>query len=243
MLPSKIESLVRRYTGASSSQYTQTDFYDDLNMVKDEFWNKIVAQKSWRQSRWDISKANTTVVGQSEYKFPTIANIPSIKTISSVAINYDWKTMKSGELVYTPAIEVNPYTLPYDWQYYKQEQSQDKPIYYVADKSVFIAPMPTEARLNGLKIEWVFKIPDYTTETTEAQMIIEPDFHQTLLLGVIPYALMSKRAPMDEINKAQVDYERKMIESLRIITDMTEEPKEMRYPWFTNHYDELWIER
>lgn len=46
MLPSKIESLVRRYTGASSSQYTQTDFYDDLNMVKDEFWNKIVAQKS-----------------------------------------------------------------------------------------------------------------------------------------------------------------------------------------------------
>ena len=61
--------------------------------------------------------------------------------------------MKSGELVYTPAIEVNPYTLPYDWQYYKQEQSQDKPIYYVADKSIFIAPMPTEARLNGLKIE------------------------------------------------------------------------------------------
>lgn len=45
MLPTKIESITRRFTGATTGQYSPEEFYEDLNMIKDEFWNKIVASK------------------------------------------------------------------------------------------------------------------------------------------------------------------------------------------------------
>jgi hypothetical protein len=45
-------------------------------------------------------------------------------------------------LKYIKAREVNRQTLEFEWNYYLENQSVDDPIYFIADNSVFIAPVP-----------------------------------------------------------------------------------------------------
>lgn len=238
MIPTKIESLVRRYTWVNTSQYSQAEFLEDLNMVKDIFWNKIVATWLWKRY-YDIINTNS-VFNQTEYVLPIVSSTTaSIKTIKWVDICYDWKTYPTTwELIYIPATEVNPHQLPYDWEYYKVNQSPENPIFYAADKSVFIAPVPDKDITNWVKIEWIKKIADYDIDTTEADMKIDIDYHSILLLWVIPYALMSKRVSIWEIQKAQNDYTQAETIALRSLEEMVDWPWQMKYPdYFTSYYE------
>lgn len=63
--------------------------------------------------------------------------------LKSVAISYSSNTYEeTGLIEYQKAREVNPATLEYEWNYYCENQLPEDPIYYIADDSVFVAPMP-----------------------------------------------------------------------------------------------------
>lgn len=48
-----------------------------------------------------------------------------------------------------------------DWDYYKNNQSELNPVYYVSDNSIFIAPIPQSAVTDGIKMTGIRKIADY----------------------------------------------------------------------------------
>lgn len=230
MTPATIESQLRRMTWVSTSQYTEAEFLEDINVVKDEFWSGIVARLD-EDSDYEEWTADTVAL-QSEYLMPTVAyNSAWAKILKSVSINYDWDTYTETWLIkYIRAREVNKDTLDYEWNYYVENQSEDDPIYFIADNSFFIAPAPRTAGTNYLKLTWLRKIPDYTIATTEAAMKIPVDFQRVLLWGVIPYALMSKRVDTNEVSKAQWDYLREKSQALADMSHRKEWPIFLLYP-------------
>ena len=225
-----LESQLRRITWVSTSQYTQAEFLEDINVVKDEFWSWIVARldEDSNYEEWTTD----TVSLESEYTMPTVAyNTAGAKILKSVAISYNWETYNETWLIqYKKAREVNKDTLQYEWNYYVENQDENYPIYFIADNSYFIAPAPRTAWTNYLKLTGIRKIPDYTITTTESEMKIPADFQRVLLWGVIPYALMSKRVDNNEISKAQSDYLREKTQALQDMSTRKEWPVFMTYP-------------
>lgn len=228
-------SRVVRLTWAST--YTQANFLEDINEVKNKFWNKIVAKldEDRHYQEWTIDWG--TIANQSEYTLVSVSRTTEwTKILKWVALNYNGDTYPTtGLLKYVNAREVNRQALPYEWNYYLENQSIEDPIYFIADNSVFIAPIPTSetAWEDRLKLIWIRNIVDYEITTTEAEMIIPTDYHEVLMLWVIPYALMTKRVDNNEIVKAQQDYTNAETEAIMNLSARVEWPIFMTYPWYT----------
>lgn len=232
MLITNIEAQIRTRTWVSTTQYPQAQFLLDINEAKDEFWTHIVSRLE-EDSNYEIWTTNTVAL-QSEYQTPEVAyNLAWAKVLKGLSINYNGETYtETWALKYIKASEVNPTTLEYDWDYYVENQDKDKPIYYIADKSVFIAPAPrwTEAGVNRIKLTGIRKITDYTISTTEAEMKIPVDFQRLLIWAVLPFALMAKRVDDNTIQKAQNDYEFKKEQAIQALSSRKEWPIFMEYP-------------
>lgn len=231
MLISNIESQLRTRTWVSTTQYSQAQFLLDINEAKDEFWSAIVDRLpvDYNYDIWTVDETSTI----SEYTMPEVAyNIEWMKVLKWVAISYDWTTFPNTWLLqYTKAREVNTNDLPYEWNYYVENQSQLDPIYYIADNSYFIAPaFRTELLSNRIQLKWIKKIADYTISTTESEMRIPVDFQRLLIWAVIPFALMAKRVDDNSIQKAQNDYESKKSQAIQNLANRKEWPIFMRYP-------------
>lgn len=246
MLLTTMFSRVVRLTGAST--YTEANFLEDVNEVKNKFWAKIVARldEDRHYQEWTIDW--WTIANQSEYTLATVSSSAEwTKILKWVSINYNWETYeKTWLLKYLNAREVNRQTLPYEWNYYLENQSQEDPIFFIADNSVFIAPVPTSetAWTDRLKLIWIRNITNYTINSTEAELIIPVDYHDVLMLWVIPFALMTKRAENGEIVKAQQDYINAENEALMNMSSRIEWPITMLYPetysnWWARQIDSL----
>ena len=243
MLITNIESQLRTRTWVSTWQYSQAQFLLDIAEAKDEFWSNIVARLD-EDSNYEIWFNDSTTT-DSEYTMPEVASDTAwLKMLKGIAIDYTWNTFTETWLAqYTKATEVNPTDLPYEWNYYVENQSQDKPIYYIADNSFFIAPaFRTAALTNRIKLTWIQKIADYTIATTEAEMRIPVDFQRLLIWAVIPFALMAKRVDDNQIQKAQNDYETKKTTALQNMAARKEWPIFMSYPE-TQNDDEIILNR
>ena len=234
-----MHSRVKRLTWAST--YTFDDFLEDINDVKNKFWSKYVS--STEDDRHYQEWNTTSVDNQSEYTLAEVTTSTEwTKMLKSVAINYDGETYENTWLLkYIQAREVNRNTLQNEWNYYLENQSKEDPIYFIADNSFFISPVPrtTEWGVNRLKLTWICNIKDYTVSTTQAQMIIPVDYHYVLMLWVIPFALMTKRADNNEVIKAQNDYNNAETEAIFTLTNRKEWPITMGYPNY-NLNSRLW---
>lgn len=231
MLLSNIEAQLRTRTWVSTTQYSQAQFLLDINEAKDEFWSAIVDRLpvDYNYDIWTVDETSTI----SEYTMPEVAyNLAWMKLLKWLAISYDWETFTNTWLLqYTKARQVNPHDLPFQWNYYVENQSQSDPIYYIADNSYFIAPaFRTELLSNRIQLTGIKKIADYTINTTEAEMRIPVDFQRLLIWAVIPFALMAKRADDNTIQKAQNDYEAKKTQALQNLANRKEWPIFMSYP-------------
>lgn len=217
-----------------ASTYTPANFIEDLNVVKDRFWSKIVSQldEDRHYQEWTIDWWTTAL--QSEYSLVTVSTTSAwTKVLKWVAVNYDWDTYtNTGLMVYKNAREVNRQTLANEWNYYLENQSVEDPIYFIADNSIFIAPVPTSetAWANRLKLIGIRNIADYDIDTTEAQMIIPTDYIEVLMKWVIPYALMTKRVDNNEIVKAENDYLIAEKEALVNLSTRVEWPVFIKFP-------------
>lgn len=202
----KIISRARKIAKYTTSNYSDSEALEDLNEIKDEFWAEIVSrlEEDYNWEEWKTS----TVSGQAEYTLPPLTSTSDgTKALKTVAISYGTATYDDGTLQYVKAKLVNPANLELDWDYYKNNQSELDPIYYVSDNSIFIAPTPSASIPSAVKMTGIRKIPDYTLSSVEVDIGIPVDFHRVLVFGLAYEMALDKGIPSNDIVEYQNNYE------------------------------------
>lgn len=230
--PTTIIARARRLYNINTAQYSDSDALSDLNELKNNFFSALInaVEEDWNWEKW----TSDTVALQGEYSLPAMgASTAWAKQIKQIAIAYDNTTYdNTWALVYTPATLVNPNTLEYHWSYYEENQDQASPIYYIADDSLFIAPIPLsgEAWTGYIELRGIKSIPDYSLSTTEAEMVFPLDVQQLFVQGMEPYAMRTKGMDRNEINAAIGEYERLQTKKIKEMTTRYETAMFMLYP-------------
>jgi hypothetical protein len=191
-----------------------------LNKVKDKFWSGIVTAvgEDFRWQQWTTN----SVVGQSEYPMLEVAtDRAGTKKIESVYVAYD-NTLyaNTSKLEYTKCTLVTRTSLEREWEWYEANQPANKPLYIIADNSIFIAPLPTVAITNGIKLTGIRKIVDYTSDTDETGMGITSEYSSVLVQGLIPY-IYRFQGKINEANAETAEYERLETKALYDLGDRT----------------------
>lgn len=151
----------RNLNNVDTNQYSDTQALLHSNIIIHQIEDYIV-NAIWERFFWDILAVQNTVVNQNEYTLPTLSSglFDWANKIESISIQYRtwWEFIK--------AEEVNFETLEHDLTWYEANQSEATPIYFVADKSVFIYPSP-KVQINwAIKFYWIKSLKDVTTLTT-----------------------------------------------------------------------------
>lgn len=226
--------MVRRKAAVNAVQYPNTDLLEDLNELKDELWSAIAhrLQDDYNWERWYAA----SVAGQTEYTVPEAAsNLSGLKTIKGVALMYGDEFKK--------ATLVNPQTLPKHWDYYVANQSADAPLYFVSDRSVFIAPAfgSENAGADRIELSGLRNIVDWTIDADEAEMRIPVDFQRVLVYGLMPRALTSKGADLNEVLGWETHYKTEREAALKNMSNRVDTAVQMNYPDETAGGDEIVI--
>jgi hypothetical protein len=129
-----------------------------------------------------------------------------------------------SDMFHTPADEVDIKTLPHDWAWYLANQPKHKPIYFIADESIFIAPqfvasdLPASPSGNGqIKINGIAKLTDLDVGAPDAAILIPDDSHQRIALGMKQWIFKARGKTKDAI-AAQQEFE---FEKQTMIDEMT----------------------
>lgn len=216
--------------GDGDSSTGDTRAYKYLNIAKDRFWSAYCAARTWS----DVDSQTWTknlVASQTQYELPDVSvDANWIKKIEGVSISYTWTTYAwTWDIDYTKARKIDPTNLKQDWNWYKEYQSIYDPIFYVSNKSLFIAPEPSTAVATWLKLTWVRKINDWTSSTTEEESIIPEEFHHVIMQGALPY-FYRKQGKIAQANAEMQEYERQERESLIELANLDTSPLFAKYP-------------
>lgn len=233
---SAIITKARRFANVTSTQYVDADAVSDLNDGKNDFWSAIVstANQGYGWQYWTTDTVNL----QSEYTLPSeSASLAGGKKIKDVYVNYDGVTYPTtGKLAFRKARLVDPGSLPNSWEYYEKYQSQETPIYRVADKSIFIAPVPgantgNTAGTGRLVMTGVRKMPDLTISSTEDDIsnYIPVDQQQALIHWLCWNIDMSKRQPQ-EAAQDRAEYDKIKSEYVTKLAQRVESPFYANFP-------------
>lgn len=226
---SQIIARARRIAKYNTSNYNDTNALADLNIIKDEFWAEIVSRLE-EDYNWDEWKT-TTVVNQCEYTLPPLTSTSDgTKALKTVAISYTGTAFTQGGLQYTKAKLVNPSSLDLDWDYYKWNQSELNPLYYISDNSIFIAPVPSAIVTDGIKMTGIRKIADYELSTVEADIGLPVDFHRVLVFGLAYEMALDKGIPNDDVVAYLNNYEFNKQKAIKALAMRKEAPISMFYP-------------
>lgn len=224
-----ILNMSRELTNVNDTDFSNTRLLPFLNQVKNDLFSYMITwvNEDWN---WNIWTTNS-VIYQSEYVLPEAASDTEWNLkINWVSINYNGETFEDWSFKYIKAKEVKLTNLPYSWNFYKNNQSADTPIYYVADKSIFIAPHPKEAGSKRIELKWIKSIADYTAFTTEANIKIPLYLHDILVQWVLPYIHRAEWRK-DEASFEQKEYETKRDLAVKKFISRVQAPYYMSYPW------------
>ena len=194
----------RRFANVTASQYDDATAVSDLNDGKNDYWSSITTQVN-EDYGWQTWTSDTVNL-QSEYTLPNeTSSYAGAKKIEAVSVNYDGSTYPTtGDLVFWKADQVDPSNLDQSWEYYKQYQDPKHPIYFISDKSLFLAPVPGAAQglaagTGRLRMTGLRKIPDWTLSTTEDDiaLYIPIDQQQALIYWLCWQIDLTKRQPQE----------------------------------------------
>ena len=225
-----IFNLARELANVNDTDFSDTRLLPFLNQVKNDLFSYLITGIN-EDHQWDIW-TTASVANQSEYVLPEAASDTEWNLkISWVSINYDWETFEDGSLKYVKAKEVRLWNLSENWNYYKNRQSVDEPIYYTADKSIFIAPIPdtNSAWTNRIELKGIKSIPDYTTTTSEANIRIPLYLHDVLVQWLLPYIHRAEWRK-DEASFEEKEYNERRDLAVKKFTDRSNWPYYMSYP-------------
>ena len=201
--------------------YPQTRVLKYLNLVKNNF-RSVQISELWEDYEWDIFKADS-VANQHEYILPEMA----WATVGAKKVK--WLSIKYDGINYTPAREVKESDQIQHWSYYQKNQSVCDPIYYIADNSVFIAPLIPSVIVDALELRWLKNIENYSIGGGEETIWFPVDYHDILVQWVLYYILKSQGKSED----AQIeyrDYKNRRDEAITTMTDRNTWPSFLRYP-------------
>lgn len=224
-----IFNLVRELTHTHVDDYPDSRLLVFLNAVKDDFWSYIITSIKSKYN-WDIWRIDNTVIDQSEYVIPAAAtDSEGNLKINTVSICYEWEAYDDGRLKYVKATEESINNLPEHWSYYVNNQPKECPIYYTADKSIFIAPTFEKEIPDGIEIQGIKSIPDYTPTSSEADIKIPSYLHIDLVQGVLPLVHKSEWRKDDASFEEEI-YMRKKKDAAQKIANRSTGPSFMNYP-------------
>ena len=202
-------TMARELSNTNATDYSDTRLLPFFNAVKDDLFSYLI---TWANGKWNWDIwTSTTVANQSEYVVPEAASdTEGNLKISWLAINYNGDTHTDGTFKFIKAREVNPQSLPEHWNYYTNTQNKNDPIFYVADRSVFIAPHPLawEAWANRVELKGIKSIPNYIITTSETNIKIPLYLHDVLVQWVLSY-IHRAEWKKDEASFEQKNYEAK----------------------------------
>lgn len=191
-----------RLSHTNSADYTTSQASEDLNLRYQDLIDRIT-NVTKGDYFWDLWETDT-VVNQSEYVVEKLGISPDdldIKKINKVFVKY-----QSTDTYYTRLNYVNPNSLENHPDYYKANQPEIAPFFYIQDNSIFIYPAPEEVVTNGLQIFCIHKPADITTSTSEDDIELPAQFHRILVLGMVADVYYSQ-GKINEANDAENKYE------------------------------------
>lgn len=227
-----IIDLARDQTYTTVSQMPDVILLKYLNIVKDEFFSYLITALD-QSYNWDYFTSNT-VINQDEYTFPEVAfDSAGMLQLKELYISYKWETYDDWSIKYTKATQIWQSNLPKDWNWYRNNQPIEKPIYFIADRSVFIAPAPKEVVISWIQARWIKNIPNYTLATTEQNLKIPVPYQHILIQGLLPY-IYKKIGKKNDASFELWEYVRKRTEIIRELSERQQWPHLMAYP---NNYE------
>ncbi len=196
----------------------------DLNIVYDDFVSDMITEL-WERHFWNRLTGNT-VVWQEEYTIYDTNSSPNyyIDQVERVAVKYS-----ESDTDYTPCTRVDPANLEHDDLWYKVNQPNSAPIYFVRDNSVFIYPVATEAVTNGLKIDAILHPVALVIWDAETAVKIPKRFHQVLVNGVRKHIYFFLKLKNEEIAEEN-SYQSAKINSIYQMKWRNQEPAEIMEP-------------
>ena len=169
------------------STYTDDIFLEDCHYIAQDIWSSIQYERKWTYN-WDIWLADT-VAFQDEYTRPPVTSTTVwADYLDSVSVAFSSDTYdETGSLIYVPC-RVATTEEQKDWIRLLEEQSQEDPIYFYSDGSIFVAPdiRSTEAWTNRLRLTGVRSLASgwWTTATTETSIKLPIFMFDVLFYGL-----------------------------------------------------------
>ena len=192
-----------RQSHTDTVDYPTTDADVDIDLRYQELVDEIVNVTKWDYF-WDKWETDT-VVNQSEYVAEKLGIAPDdldIKKINKVFIRYtDTQTYP------TPVRYQNPWTLIEHPDYYKENQPNSDPFFYIQDTSIFVYPAPESVISSGLELFVIHTPKAITTSTTEDDIELPYQFHK-LIADWLRIDIFLSQGKENEANIAQSRYDK-----------------------------------
>lgn len=158
-----------------------------------------------------------TVQDQREYTLPS-----NIKKVIELSIKY-----LSTDTEYTKIVNTRIPNLDYAPDYYDDANNR---FYYIADKSLFVYPTPTEAVTDGLKLYGVVNLVDLTSSGTESDIKIPVEQH-TILAYALRADIYRIRGLLNESTLAENEFSDKYNKMISQLADRKNSPTVAEMPY------------
>jgi hypothetical protein len=250
MTPAEILTLAKLYAHTTDTEVDPDDVnlvnsYLLLNTVINKITNRIITDidESYLYEIWHTTAEADRANG--EYLLPIEgtdglgAYVAGLSKVENVYVKYKYDATR----IYKDHVkckEVDPSKLTYDWSYYVESQSQGDPLYYISDKSVFIAPEFVSADL-GADPNYQIKITGVRTmkeldidDADDANIIFIPrQYHWLIARGWVS-EFMQTRLRDGEENDATALFLREIENMVVDLGSRTIAPDESYLPYDEN---------
>ena len=206
----------------SQTEHTESMFLANARIIAQDIQSELVYSQDDTRN-WDMWYTDTVSL-QDEYTKPAVSSdTVGADRIDSISVAYQSDTYtQTGLLKYVPCRKATVEEQR-NWEYLLENQPKESPIYFQADKSVFIAPDPrsTEVGTNRLKITGARSIATgaWTASTTELEIKLPLQFIDVLTLGCVWKANAQARKDRSIVIDSKNEYiqeKRKAIKSLNL---------------------------
>lgn len=214
---STIKDRARRLANVDSTQWSDTEIMEDMNVVYNDLFETII-NRVW-EDFFTATYKTDTVIWQSGYDLQTAtASVEWHKKIKRVEIKYS-----SDDTYYTKLIEYNENMLDMPLEYYESNTSTIDAFYIIKWNKIHIYPTPTEEILNWVQIEFAPTPIDLILWGAEATVLIPRQFHSLISIGMLQY-IYQHLWKINEKNDIIVQYERMKDEMVRELSDRATAP-------------------
>lgn len=220
-----IQALALSNTHTKSNQVNDSDMLRWFNIIRKDLAKTIMkdVSENYFFEIWEIDAEDNTNDNRAngEYLFPEASSTKvGLRKLLNLAIKG-----RSTDSYHTPATEVDVSQLQKDWKYYMKNQPKEEPIYFMGDRSFFIAPefkpedLPDSPSGNKqIKAYGVASVADLAADATEDKILIPDDYHDLIALGMEQY-IFKYRGKKDEAVNSMNEFEAKKSEMVDGLTN------------------------